>query len=75
MKNILRTLYRKDFEHVCVIFQLLGYAYFVHWIRLLIIGDYHIEDHAYKLILSIFIPIIIRWLMTGEIKFKPFKSK
>ena len=75
MKNILRTLYRKDFEHVYVIFQLLGYAYFVHWIRLLIIGDYHIEDHAYKLILSIFIPIFIRWLMTGEIQFKPIKSK
>jgi hypothetical protein len=76
MKNILRTLYRKDLERTCVIFQLLGYAYFVHWVRLLI-GDnyYYIEDHAYKLILSIIIPFTTRWLMTGKIQFKPIKTE
>ena len=76
MKNILRTLYRKDLERTCVIFQLLGYAYFVHWVRLLI-GDnyYYIEDHAYKLILSIIIPFTTRWLMTGKIQLKPVKTE
>ena len=64
-------------ERACVVFQLLGYGYFLYWgVDLLGASTYYyIKANLHNLILAIAVPLITRWVLTGKLKFKPVLSK
>ena len=63
-------------ERACVVFQVLGYGYFLYWCGdLLGATTYYIKANLHNLILAIAVPLITRWVLTGKLRFKPVMSK
>jgi hypothetical protein len=70
---------KKILERACVVFQLLGYGYFIfllykHFERWGI-DFFWLSASAFNLTLAIAVPLITRWVLTGKLRFKPVISK
>jgi hypothetical protein len=74
---------KKILERACVVFQLLGYGYFIYellyylYLKPIIwdLWSLGIYPAAYTVPLDIVIPLLTRWCLTGKFKILPIMSK
>ena len=70
---------KKILERACVVFQLLGYGYFIFLLSEFNFErwgiDFWLSASIFKLTLAVAVPLSTRWVLTGKLKILPIMSK
>ena len=71
----------KILERICVVIQVAGYGLVVYFLWIIFVIDEYLSfTHSNVSFFSvmgglIFVPLLIRWILTGKFQFKPVVSK